>query len=167
MQRRVLRYSVVNFALAGRQNLNPLTLGVGDEIKAHARVLANNATHLFMKLVGGVKVVHDEGDMGVFATILVGLNASTVPGELDFEGHDVVAHERIGPRAIARTNENTIAHQKERAGGGQPELMGQAKRHWQNALGAPLNTTTNAHFSFSADKRSKPAIHLHSHFQPI
>lgn len=70
MQRRVLRYSVVNFALAGRQNLNPLTLGVGDEIKAHARVLANNATHLFMKLVGGVKVVHDEGDMGVFATIL-------------------------------------------------------------------------------------------------
>ena len=77
MQRRVLRYSVVNFALAGRQNLNPLTLGVGDEIKAHARVLANNATHLFMKLVGGVKVIHDEGDMGVFATILVGLNAST------------------------------------------------------------------------------------------
>ena len=70
MQRRVLRYSVVNLALAGRQNLNPLTLGVGDEIKAHARVLANNATHLFMKLVGGVKVVHDEGDMGVFATIL-------------------------------------------------------------------------------------------------
>lgn len=100
MQRRVLRYSVVNFALAGRQNLDPLTLGVGDGIKAHARVLANNATHLFMKLVGGVKVVHDEGDMGVFATILVGLNASTVPGELDFEGHAVVAHERIGPRAI-------------------------------------------------------------------
>lgn len=31
MQSRVLRYSVVNFALAGRQNLNPLTLGVGDE----------------------------------------------------------------------------------------------------------------------------------------
>lgn len=88
------------FALAGRQNLDPLTLGVGDGIKAHARVLANNATHLFMKLVGGVKVVHDEGDMGVFATILVGLNASTVPGELDFEGHAVVAHERIGPRAI-------------------------------------------------------------------
>ena len=117
MQRRVLRYSVVNFALAGRQNLNPLTLGVGDEIKAHARVLANNATHLFMKLVGGVKVVHDEGDMGVFATILVGLNASTVPGELDFEGHAVVAHERIDPRAIARTNESTTAHQKERAGG--------------------------------------------------
>lgn len=53
-----------------------------------------------MKLVGGVKVIHDEGDMGVFATILVGLNASTVPGELDFEGHGVVAHERIGPRAI-------------------------------------------------------------------
>lgn len=77
MQRRVLRYSVVNFALAGRQNLNPLTLGVGDEIKTHARILANNATHLFMKLVGGVKVVHDEGDMGVFATILVGLNAPT------------------------------------------------------------------------------------------
>ena len=100
MQRRVLRYSVVNFALAGRQNLNPLTLGIGDEIKAHARVLANNAAHLFMKLVGGVKVVHDEGDMGVFATILVGLNAPTVPGELDFEGHAVVAHERIGPRAI-------------------------------------------------------------------
>ena len=54
--RRVLRYSVVNFALAGGQNFNPLTLGVGDEIKAHARVLANNAAHLFMKLVGGVKV---------------------------------------------------------------------------------------------------------------
>ena len=35
MQRRVLRYSVVNFALAGRQNLNPLALGVDDEIKAH------------------------------------------------------------------------------------------------------------------------------------
>ena len=31
MQRRVLRYSVVNFALAGRQNLNPLTLRVGNE----------------------------------------------------------------------------------------------------------------------------------------
>lgn len=58
MQRRVLRYSVVNFALAGRQNLNPLTLGVGDEIKGHVRVLANNAAHLLMKLVGGVKVVH-------------------------------------------------------------------------------------------------------------
>lgn len=95
MQRRVLRYSVVNFALAGGQNLNPLALGVGDEIKAHARVLANNATHLFMKLVGGVKVVHDEGDMAVFATILVGLNAPTVPGELDFEGHpmNVLVHE--------------------------------------------------------------------------
>lgn len=100
MQRRVLRYSVVNFALAGRQNLNPLTLGVGDEIKAHTRVLANNAAHLFMKLVGGAKVVHGESDMDVFAAILVGFNASTVPGELDFEGHAVVAHERIGPRAI-------------------------------------------------------------------
>ena len=99
MQHRVLRYSVVNFALASRQNLNPLALGVGDEIKAHARVLANNAAHIAF-VVGGVKVVHDEGDMGVFATILVGLNAPTVPGELDFEGHAVVAHERIGPRAI-------------------------------------------------------------------
>ena len=98
MQRRVLRYSVVNFALAGRQNLNPLTLGVGDEIKTHARVLANNAAHLSMKLVGGIKVVHDEGEMGVFATILVGPNAPTVPGELDFEGHaslpmNVLVHE--------------------------------------------------------------------------
>ena len=100
MQRRVLRYSVVNFALAGGQNLNPLTLGVGDEIKGHARVLANNAAHLSMRLVGGVKVVHDEGDMGVFAAILIGLNAPTVSDELDFEGHAVVAHERIGPRAI-------------------------------------------------------------------
>ena len=104
MQRRVLRYSVVNFALAGRQNLNPLALGVGDEIKAHARVLANDATHLFVKLVGGVKVVHDESDMGVFAAVLVGLNASTVPGELDLEGHVVVTHERIGPRAIFGTH---------------------------------------------------------------
>ena len=100
MQRRVLRYSVVNFALAGRQNLNPLTLGVGDEIKAHARVLANNAAHFFMKFVGSVKVVHDEGDMGVFTAVLVGLNVATIPSEFNFEGHAVVAHERIGPRAI-------------------------------------------------------------------
>ena len=117
MPRRVLRYSIVGSALAGRQNLNPLALGVGDEIKAHARVLANDAAHLFVKLVGGVEVVHDESDMGIFAAVLVGLNASAVPGELNLEGHVVVAHERIGPRAIARTNENTIAHQKERAGG--------------------------------------------------
>lgn len=100
MPRRVLRYSAVGSALAGRQNLNPLALRVGDEIKAHAGVLANDAAHLFVKLVGGVKVVHDESDMGIFATILVGLNAPTVPGELDFEGHAVVAHERIDPRAI-------------------------------------------------------------------
>lgn len=128
MPRRVLRYSIVGSALAGRQNLNPLALGVGDEIKAHTRVLANNVTHLFMKLVGGVKVVHDEGDMGVFATILVGLNAPTVPGELDFEGHTVVAHERIGPRAIARTNGKTQSpiKRKEREGR-QPELMGASK----------------------------------------
>lgn len=128
MQRRVLRYSIVNFALAGRQNLNPLTLGVGDKIKGHARVLANNATHLFMKLMGGVKVVHDEGDMGVFATILLGLNAPTVPGELDFEGHAVVAHERIGPRAIARTNGKTQSPIKRKEQEGrQPKLTGHAK----------------------------------------
>lgn len=168
MQRRVLRYSVVNFALAGRQNLNPLTLGVGDEIKAHARVLANNATHLFMKLVGGVKVVHDEGDMGVFAAILVGLNASTNPGELDFEGHAVVAHERIGPRAIARIDENTIAHQKERAGGETTRTDGASKNDIGKMRSAPLKTPPQMPTSLSArTKRSKPAIHPYSHFQPI
>lgn len=139
MQHRVLRYSVVNFALAGRQNLNPLTLRVGDEIKAHARVLANNAAHLSMNLVGGVKVVHDEGDMGVFATILVGLNASTVPGELDFEGHAVVAHERIGPRAIARTNGKTQSHIKRKEQEGrQPKLMGHAKTTLAKCARRPL-----------------------------
>ena len=77
----MLRYSVVNFALAGRRNYcNPLTLGVGDEIKGHAGSLPAdncNRTPANHEADRGrrSKSFRDEGDMGVFAAILVELSA--------------------------------------------------------------------------------------------
>lgn len=138
MQRRVLRYSVVNFALAGRQNLNPLTLGVGDEIKAHARVLANNATHLFVKLVDGVKVVHNEGDMGALPSFSQGstrprFQVSSIPKGTPSLPMNVLVHE---PSHESTKTQSPIKR-KEREGR-QPELMGQAKTTLAKCARRPL-----------------------------
>ena len=168
MQRRVLRYSVVNFALAGRQNLNPLALRVGDEIKAHARVLANNATHLFMKLVGGVKVVHDEGDMGVFAAILEGLNASTrfqvnsISKGTPSLPMNVLAHE---PSHEPTKTQSPI--KKKEQEGRQPKLMGQAKTTLAKCARRPLKHRHKCPLLFqrgqTIETRHTPAFPFSAH----
>ena len=72
------------------EDLDPLAVGIGDEVQAHAGVLSDDAAHLLVEFMEGVEVVHGEGDMGVLAAVVVGLHLPAVPGELDLEGRLVV-----------------------------------------------------------------------------
>ena len=66
-------------------DLDPLAVGVGDEVQAHAGVLSDDAAHLLVEFVEGVEIVHGECDVGVLAAVVVRLYLAAVPGELDFE----------------------------------------------------------------------------------
>lgn len=82
------------------EDFNPLAVGVGDEVQAHAGVLPDDAAHLLVKLVEGVEIVHGECDAGVLAAVVVRLYLAAISGELDLEGRLVVRHEGVGPGAV-------------------------------------------------------------------
>ena len=82
------------------EDFNPLAVGVGDEVQAHAGVLPDDTALLLVKLVEGVEIVHGEGDVGVLAAVVIRLHLPAVPGELDLEGRLIVRHEGVGPGAV-------------------------------------------------------------------
>ena len=91
------RIRCAQFCLSSRDDLDPLTVGVGDEVKTHRGILTNDATHLLVKLMDGVEVVYDKGNMGVLASIIIWLNLAAVPSELNFKRSLFICHKSIGP----------------------------------------------------------------------
>ena len=69
-----------------RHNLNPVAVGVGDEVDAHGGVLKADAAHGLVPGVEGVVFVGAEGQVELALPQVVGLLPVPEPGQLQLEG---------------------------------------------------------------------------------
>ena len=81
----MLRQSPDRSPAQADHHLNPLAVGVGNKVNAHAGILADDAAHLLVEFMECPKVVHDKGDVGILTAVVAGFRLVAVPGELDFE----------------------------------------------------------------------------------
>lgn len=50
-----------------------------------------------MEGVSGLEVIHDEGDVGIQATVVIGLGAPAISRELKLEARVVIHQKGVGP----------------------------------------------------------------------
>lgn len=66
-----------------RQDLDPVAVGVGDEVEVHGEVFVADAAHGLMMRVGGVEVVRPHGEVEFVFAEVVRLFAVFQPRELE------------------------------------------------------------------------------------
>ena len=69
-----------------RDNLDPVAVGVRDEVDTHSRVLKADAAHGFVLGVQGIVLAGVEGQVELALPQVVGLGAVPEPGQLQKEG---------------------------------------------------------------------------------
>lgn len=92
------------------KDLDPAPIRVFDEVEAHGGVVVDDAAHFVMQLARGLHIGDAEGQVRVFAAVVVGLGAAFVPGELKLEGGRVVRGEDDDPGAIIGAEAARFGH---------------------------------------------------------
>ena len=69
----------------GRNNLQPVTVRIGDEVDTHGRVFVADTAHFFVKLVSGFKILGGEGKVEFAFTQIIGLRVIIQPSQFQFE----------------------------------------------------------------------------------
>lgn len=80
----------LRFGLPVGDDLDPVAVGVLDEIDAHSRVFKADAAHLPVLGVPDVEFVGDEGQVKLPLTQIIGLRAVLQPGQLQLKAGDPV-----------------------------------------------------------------------------
>lgn len=67
-QGRFVSLAKICFQSDGGQNLQPVLIGVSDEIQTHGGVFVADAAHFGMLGMGGLEIIHTEGQMEFVVT---------------------------------------------------------------------------------------------------
>ena len=75
-----------------RDDFQPVSIRVGDEIDTHSGIFKANAAHLLMQTVGSFEVIRAEGQMELALAQIIGLGMILQPSQFQLKIALVIAH---------------------------------------------------------------------------
>ena len=73
-------------------DLQPVAVGIGDEINAHGRIFKADTAHLLVQLVGRFVVIRLEGQVEFAFSQIISLGMLFQPGQLQLKAAFPIAH---------------------------------------------------------------------------
>ena len=75
-----------------RDNFQPVSIRVGDEINAHGRIFKADAAHFLMKLVGFFEILRAEGQVELAFAQVIAFRMILQPGQFQLKIAPVITH---------------------------------------------------------------------------